>query len=325
MATLEDVAKRAGCSVATASRALNDKDLVSDRFRRRVSKAAVELGYRASVQASGRSARRPVVGVLIPSITNPVFATSVSIIQNRMLMAGHGVLIAQSNYDPAQERDAIAALLNEHPTGLILTLCNSEESTLPLRQMPHTVLLHNRPTQRFPSAVTADNRAAGYEITKHLYARGHRDILFVSGRFSASDRARSRYLGYCAMMQEAGLKVPAALEIGFVEFDRLELGEVMRTSRPTAIVASNDLLALAVISALRREGLSVPGDVSVAGFDGIAIGRMIDPILTTIEMPDVTMGAAAASLLLDIAENDAPARHLEIPFTLRQGGTVRSI
>ncbi|MGO8565186.1 substrate-binding domain-containing protein, partial [Rhizobium ruizarguesonis] len=94
---------------------------------------------------------------------------------------------------------------------------------------------------------------------------------------------------------------------------------------PTAIIASNDLLALGVIGALKREGLSVPGDVSVAGFDGIAIGRLIDPPLTNIEMPDASMGATAASLLLDMAENAAPARHLDVAYTLRRGGTVRTI
>lgn len=325
MATLEDIAKRAGCSVATASRALTDKGAVSDSARRRVLRAAAELGYRASTVVAGRAARRPVVGLLIPSITNPVFATSVSIIQNRMLVAGHGVLIAQSNYDPAQEANAITALLNERPTGLILTLCDAASYRPPVTDMPPTVLMHNRPTPHLAAAVTADNFAASRMITNHLLTHGHQRILFVSGNFAASDRARHRYEGHAAAMREAGLQVQAALQIGFIEYDRLDLGEALRVAQPTAILASNDLLALGVIGALKREGLSVPGNVSVAGFDGIAIGRLIDPVLTTIEMPDVSMGAAAASLLLDIAENHAPARHLDIPFTMRAGGTVRAI
>ncbi len=325
MATLEEVARRAGCSVATASRALSEKGAVSDGSRRRVMKAAAELGYRASVMAAGRAARRPVIGLLIPSITNPVFATSVSIIQNRMLVAGHGVLIAQSNYDPAQEANAIAALLNERPTGLILTLCDAASYRPPIADMPPTVLMHNRPTPDFAAAVTTDNFAASRMITRHVIAHGHRRILFVSGSFSASDRARHRYEGHVETMQEAGLPPLPAVQVGFTEYDRLDLGEALRLTQPTAIIASNDLLALGVIGALKREGLSVPGDVSVAGFDGISIGRLIDPVLTTIDMPDVSMGAAAASLLLDIAEKDAPLRHLEIPFAFRSGGTVRTI
>jgi DNA-binding LacI/PurR family transcriptional regulator len=266
-----------------------------------------------------------VVGVLIPSITNPVFASSLSSIQNRMLVAGHGVLIAQSNYDPAREADAVAALLNDRPTGLILTVCDPSTSEALLAKLPPTVLLNNLPTAQFPAAVTADNRGAGREITTFLISMGHRRILFLSGNFAASDRAHLRYRGYLDAMAENGLTPLDAVQIPFVSgYDQLDLGVAMSALAPTAIIASNDLLALGVIGALKREGLSVPGDVSVAGFDGIAIGRLIDPPLTTIEMPDASMGATAASLLLDMAENAAPARHLHVAYTLRRGGTVRA-
>src|SRR5437868_15487309 len=103
MTTLQQVAIRAGCSLATASRALSRNGSVSDRMTRRVRRAAAELGYRPVNSTAGKPGQRPVVGVLIPSITNPVFASSLSSIENRMLIAGHGVLIAQSNYDPARE------------------------------------------------------------------------------------------------------------------------------------------------------------------------------------------------------------------------------
>ncbi|MDE1157420.1 MAG: substrate-binding domain-containing protein [Neorhizobium sp.] len=327
MATLEDVARKAGCSPATASRALNATGAVSERTRRRVRKAASELGYRASVQpAPGRSYRRPVVGVLIPSLTNPVFSSSLSSIESRMLVAGHGVVIAQSSYDPAREADAIAALLNDRPTGLILTLCNALKSKVLEADLPPTVLLSNLPTGRYTAAVTVDNHAAGRELTEHLLSLGHRRILFVSGNFSASDRASLRYVGYRAAMEDAGFSPLEALQIPFVTgYDQLDLSVALNAFRPSAIIASNDLLALGVIGALRSEGLSVPRDVSVAGFDGIAIGRLMERPLTTIEMPDASMGAAAASLLIDMVDNGAPARHLELGHILRRGCTVRGI
>ncbi|SOC34865.1 LacI family transcriptional regulator [Rhizobium subbaraonis] len=292
---------------------------------RKVRRAAAELGYRPPA-STGKAERRLVVGVLIPSITNPVFSSSLSSIENRMLIAGHGVLIAQSHYDPARELDAVSALLNEKPTGLILTLCSADRNSFPALPLPPTVLLHNRPTDRFPSAVTVDNFKAGRELAMLLRELGHERILFVSGSFIASDRARLRYEGYCQAMAETGLEPLRAMQIAFIgEYDMLDLGAAVADVRPTAIIASNDLLAFGVIAALRREGLSVPGDVSVAGFDGISLGRIMDPPLTTIEMPDVSMGAAAASLLLDIAENAAPDRHLEVGYSLRRGGTVRAI
>lgn len=127
-------------------------------------------------------------------------------------------------------------------------------------------------------------------------------------------------------MASQGASPFEALEIGFVDgLEQLDLSTAVTRFQPTAIIASNDLLAIGVIGALKREGLSVPGDISVAGFDGIVIGRMMDPPLTTIEMPDTTMGTAAASLLLDMAENAAPPRHLVLSHTLRPGGTVQAI
>lgn len=326
MTTLQQVALRAGCSLATASRALNRNGNVSDGMVRRVRRAAAELGYRPASFSAGRLGRRPVVGVLIPSITNPVFASSLSSIQSRMLVAGHGVLIAQSNYDPAREADAVAALLNDRPTGLILTVCDPVTSTVLTQALPPTVLLNNMPTSLFPAAVTVDNRGAGRELTQMLIGLGHRRILFVSGDFAASDRARFRHEGYRDAMVEAGIPLPPAVQIPFVgAYDQLDLSAALVAEKPTAIIASNDLLALGVMGAVRREGLTVPGDISVAGFDGIAIGRLMDPPLTTIEMPDASMGAAAASLLIDMAENAAPARRLDIAFMLRRGGTVRAI
>jgi DNA-binding LacI/PurR family transcriptional regulator len=325
LATLQDVASKAGCSLATASRALTLKGSVSEAMVRKVRRAAAELGYRLPA-AAGRSGRRLVVGVLIPSITNPVFSSSLSSIENRMLMAGLGVLIAQSHYDPNRELDAVAALLNEKPTGLILTLCNAATSGVAKLALPPTVLLNNLPTKTLPAAVTVANVDAGRELTEFLLKLGHRRILFVSGNFAASDRARLRYEGYRAAAVAQGVEPLDALEIPFVGgYEQLDLAAALARYRPSAIIASNDLLAIGVIGALRREGLSVPRDLSVAGFDGIVIGRMMDPPLTTIEMPDATMGAAAASLLIDMADNAAPPRHLVLGHSLRQGGTVRAV
>jgi DNA-binding LacI/PurR family transcriptional regulator len=325
VATLFDVASKAGCSLATASRALTLSGSVSDVMVRKVRRAAAELGYRLPAPPN-KTARRLVIGVLIPSITNPVFSLSLSSIENRMLMAGHGVLIAQSHYDPARELDAVGALLNERPTGLILTLCTAETSGVVDLPLPPTVLLSNPPTAHFPSAVSADNFKAGHELTMLLRELGHARILFVSGSFTASDRARLRYRGYHHAMTETGLTPLPAKQISFVgDYDMLDLSTALADVRPTAIIASNDLLAFSVIGALRREGLLVPGDMSVAGFDGLSLGRIMDPPLTTIEMPDASMGAAAASLLLDIASNAAPPRHLEVAHSLRRGGTVRAI
>ncbi|HEV7319719.1 MAG TPA: substrate-binding domain-containing protein [Ensifer sp.] len=327
MATLQQIAFHAGCSLATVSRVLTGEGPVSDEMVRRVRRAAAELGYRPP-PAAGRTASRsqPIVGVLVPSVTNPVFAASLAGIQHRLQAANHGVLIAQSNYDPALEARAVRSLLEQRPTGLILTLCDARTSEALSAALPPTVLLNNRPVARFAAAVTVDNYRAGFELTRHILAHGHRRIVVVSGHFHSSDRARLRYEGYCVAMREAGVAPLEAVEIPFVDgYENLDLSVVIAHHRPTAIIASNDLLALGVIAALRREGLSVPADVSVAGFDGIALGRLMSPTLTTIAMPDGDMGLAAAALLLDMAENASRCRHLTLDGRLYPGGTVRHL
>ncbi|OLP54817.1 transcriptional regulator [Rhizobium rhizosphaerae] len=327
MTTLQQVAERAGCSLASASRVLGCSGPVSEQMARRVRRAAAELGYRPErLAATSRSTRRPVVGILIPSITNPVFAASLSSIENRMLLSGHGVLIAQSHYDPEREVSAVHALLNDRPTGLILTLCDPESSRVLDLPLPPTVLLNNPPTPRQPAAVTVPNRAAGATLAGHLLDLGHRRILFVSGNFAASDRARLRHQGYLDALARRGVAPLPPMQVPFIgSYDQLDLTAILAQEAPTAVIASNDLLAFGVIGALRRQGLGVPQDLSVAGFDGIAIGQMMTPALTTIEMPDASMGAVAASLLLDMAENAAVARHLQLAFSLRAGGTARAV
>ncbi|WP_320199731.1 substrate-binding domain-containing protein [Agrobacterium sp. rho-13.3] len=324
MITLEQIAFRAGCSVSTASRVLNRTGPVSAEMVRKVRRAAAELGYRHVKNRDGYGRRsRPVVGVLVPSISNPVFAASLAGIQHRLQAAGHSVLIAQSNYDPSSETAAVASLLEEHPTGLILTLCDPRCSDVLSAALPPTVLLNNLPMPRFQAAVTVDNFQASYELTAFLLSKGHRRVLFVSGHFTSSDRARLRYEGHCQALNDSNHQPLEALQIAFLDgYENLDLLDVVENIRPTAIIASNDLLALGVIGALRRHGISVPHDISVCGFDGIAIGRLLDRPLTTIKMPDADMGTAAAALLLDIAENAAPPRHLRVGHQLFAGATV---
>lgn len=326
--TLEKIAARAGCSISTASRVINGKGPVSAETARRVRRAATEMGYTVSMaeRSAGEVRGRATIGVLVPSISNPVFSASLGGIQQRMQTAGLGVLMALSNYEPGEESAAVATLLVQRPLGLLLTLCNPAKSQVQRLQLPATVLLNNLPRPGFPAAVTVDNLAAGRDITGFMIGKGHCRILFVSGHFASSDRAFLRYSGYCEAMTEAGFSPLPPLEIGFVDgFDNLDLIGALDHHRPTAIIGSNDLVALGVIGALRRQGMTVPDDISVAGFDGIPIGRLFDRPLTTIEMPDASMGTAAASLLLDMVQNGTPARHLQLGHRLFVGATVRDI
>jgi DNA-binding LacI/PurR family transcriptional regulator len=296
-------------------------------MRSRVEQAVTELGFQPS--EVGRSLVRKVrrvVGVLVPSVANPVFAASVAGMQDRARAAGHSILIAQSDYDPKREVEAIEALLAERPIGLALTVCDPRASAaldLMRRAGVPTVLVYNEPTNAQLAAVTIDNRRAGRELVRRMLEAGHRRIVFVAGRFAASDRSRLRYEGYRDALKAAGLQPVAAVEVDFISgAEDLDLTETVARYQPTAIVASNDLLALSVIANLRRLGLQVPHDVSVAGFDGIPFGRLIAPSLATIEQPAHAMGVSAVSLLIELAAGRETPRLVRVDHRFRPGDTL---
>ncbi|MDX8492484.1 substrate-binding domain-containing protein [Mesorhizobium sp. VK22B] len=333
--TIRDVAARAGCSIATVSRVVTGNGPVSEEMRRRVVEAALTVGFPL---ARAFPETRPVISILVPSLTNPVFAAAVAGIEQRARTAGMFTILGQSNYDPAQEEDIVTTLIGERPVGMIMTVCDPASSVALHRVrkagLP-VVTIYNEDTPEGVAAVMVDNRSAIRRAAEDLIALGHRRILFLAGKFISSDRSARRYEGYRDAMAAAGLTAAPAIEVDFIDATRdIDLTEVLVEYRPTAIMASNDLLAFTVIASLRRAGLSVPEDVSVTGFDGIDFARLISPKLHTIQQPSQVMGTLAASLLLDMAaghkapqrlcpdaiplpgETIAPPRRGEPPLTL---------
>jgi DNA-binding LacI/PurR family transcriptional regulator len=240
---------------------------------------------------------------------------------------GMGVLLATSDYDPDLELSAVEAFLGQRVDGLVITVCDPENSPalalLDAEGKPY-VLLYNQPTRGERPAVSVDNVAAAKAMTSAMIAQGHRRIAFVAGRFASSDRSRLRYQGFVQALAERGLTASAPIEVDFLaEKPDAALAPTFCTRRaPTALFCSNDIVALAAIAALRRLGLEVPGDVSVTGFDGIAIGTMMHPSLTTVRQPTRLMGISAMRLLGDRIAGRAIAPVTFVDYELRQGGTL---
>lgn len=322
-ATIRDVAARAGCSIATVSRVVTGHAAVGSQMQRRVVTAALELGF--PLAAAGES-RRPVLGVLLPSLTNPVFAGVLAGVEQSARANGLSVIMGQSNYDTKQEVAIAAALLAERPVGLVLTVCDPRTSEVldsVARQGLPAATVYNENVAEGLGSVSVDNRAAMRRLTDELIALGHRRVLFVGGRFSSSDRAAHRYRGYCDAMEVAGSRPLPPLEVDFIDAaEDVDLTQAFATDPPTAAIVSNDLLAVTVIASLRRMGLRVPEDVSVTGFDGIDLARHISPRLTTIVQPSRSMGVLAASMVLDIAAGRRRPHHLRADFTFSRGETI---
>ncbi|WP_341988694.1 LacI family DNA-binding transcriptional regulator [Azorhizobium sp. AG788] len=328
--TIRTVAERAGCSIATVSRVINGTARASADVEARVRAAIAELEFRPSeIGRSLKTLRTRTLGVVIPSLTNPVFAGSVAGMEAEARARGYTLLLTATDYDPERERELVGTLVAQSVAGLVLTVADPDANpTLDLldgEAIPY-VLVYNEPQHAGRAAVTVDNASASRDLTVALIAAGHRRILFIAGRFSTSDRSRLRHQGYLAAMAQAGLAPEPVLELDYLAdtaAHRAALESLLAgPDRPTGIICSNDLLALSVIAAVRDMGLAVPADVSVAGFDGISIGLLVTPPLATVYQPTRRMGARAMERLFEIMAQDTPRTVEWLPYDVRTGGTL---
>lgn len=325
--TIRDVAERAGCGIATVSRVLNQSGPASAEVRERVLAAATELGFQFNeLGRSLQSQRSATIAVLIPSFTNPVFAMAVQGIQQVASESGYQILLACADYDEAVELSAIQTLIGKRVDGAIVTVANPDDSlaidALRDADMPYCMLF-NQPRGPVPS-VGVDNVAAASSVGDALLDHGHRMTAFVAVRFQTSERSRLRYEGFCAAFAAAGAPRPVLLEVDY-QPDQLEqrIDELLaKNPGISALFASNDMLALSVMRSLRRLGRDVPSEISVVGFDGIAVGDLVEPSLSTVVTPNEEMGREAARRLIGAIRRDPQPRPTFLPFEFRSGGSL---
>ena len=325
--TIKDVAHKAGCGVATASRVLNRSGSSSPEVRDRVERAARELGF--SFSAIGRalqSRRSMTIGCLVPSLANPVFAEAVQGLQDALSGSGYQLLIASSDYDAAADDAAIETLVSKGIDGLIVTMVDPGDSPALARARSRdipTVLMFHDPVAGIPSAYV-DNAEAARTVARECLRHGHRRTGFLALRFASSDRSRNRYAGFLAECRARGLPDPVLIELSEAEANTPEKLAALLSehSDVTAIFASNDFLAIAVQKAARLLGLSVPEHLSVVGFDGIEIGRLLDVPLATVETAPGRMGRRAAEILTDMLQGRGVDQPPSLPFAFRTGATL---
>lgn len=325
--TIKDVALKAGCGIATASRVLNNSGPTSAEVRERVNRAALDLGF--SFSAIGRalqSSKSMTVGCLVPSLANPVFAEAVQGVQNELVGTNYQLLISSSNYDDKADDDAISTLVSKEVDGLIVTMVAPERSpALKLahqRGIPASLMFHD-PIEGFATSYV-DNFEAARDVAQRFSEYGHRRTGFLALRLATSDRSRNRYAGFHAECRARGMPDPVLIELSETDANRPEKLTAILAAHPdlTAIFASNDFLAIAVQKAARLLGWIVPRDLSVVGFDGIEIGKLLDVPLTTIETMPEKMGRQAAKSLLTAMQGGVLEQLPPLPFRFRAGATL---
>lgn len=328
--SIQAVAAQAGVSVATVSRAFNFPDKVTPATRALVERVARELNYLPNASARTlRTQRSRTLGVVLPTLLNPTFAECLQGIARAAVAGGYAILPVTTGYRLDEEERAVQLLLAGNVDGLILVVSNPSTSValqrLQATAVPY-VLAYNRHADH--PCVSVDSEGAVADAVTRLVLLGHRRIAMVSGTLAASDRAQQRYRGYQRGMADAGLTAPPLIEVPFVEtaVDAL-CAELRPHSRPTALVCSNDLLAIRSIRAAHLSGLAVPDDLSVVGFDGIALGEDLTPALTTIAQPNSDIGRHSVELLVQAIASGRALQadaSLLLPHAFRDGESCAS-
>jgi LacI family transcriptional regulator len=320
-ASLEDVARRAGVSLATASRALGGSKLVRAETVARVTEAAESLRYlpggAARALASGRTMT---VGAVVPTLDHAIFSRAIQAMQTTLAASGYQLLVSAHDYVPKQEADAVRAMLSRGVDAIMVVGADHLEETWELLSSSSVpVALSWSFDDRFDS-IGFDNELAGRLAGEHLLELGHRRFGMISGRLGSNDRARMRVAGFRSALEDKGVALAAAdlVEQPFtLAGGRAGLALLLdRPNPPSAILCGNDLLAVGALLEAQRRGVAVPGDLSLCGIDDLEIAGHVTPALTTIRLPTAELGTQVASHLLARLSGETPPRRVCLNISL---------
>ncbi len=332
--TMKDVARTAGVSVMTVSRAFKSDTSVSEATRVRIREIADDLGYVFDATAANlRTQKTNFVAVTIPSINNANFADTVDALSDRLAEAGMQVLLAYSGYDMAKEEQLIEQLLRRRPEAIVVTggshsdrarkmLTNSRIPVIETWDLPAAPIGH---------VVGFSNAATMHGMVDHLVAKGKTRIAFIGGDTDGDTRGADRRRGFIAAMRRNGLAEDRLIGAGKPPISMREgasaMGRLLDTWPDTqAVVCVSDLSAFGALTECQRRGVNVPGEIAIAGFGAYEIAGVSHPTITTIDPHPRLIGAQAAELILDLLNDPAKekrkARIIEIDWQLRAAETT---
>ncbi len=306
--TRREVAERAGVSVAVVSYVVNDGPRpVAPETRSRVERAIEELGYYPNELARSLSRKQTaIIGLIIPSLVNPVYAEIADSLTHYCAAQGYRVILGSSGRDHQNEVEFAKSLRAKQVDGVVMIPSESPDEILePLQQarIPTVVLEHALPNTY---CIAIDDLHGGQLATQHLVSLGHRRIGMIR-RKPTSALSHLRYMGFRDTLQVTGIPLDPEL---VVESEAGQVGGYASMQKllalprpPTAVFAHNDVLAMGAISAIYQAGLTVPHDISIIGYDDIIQTTYFNPPLTTVKFPIAEMGRVAGKTILDLVRN----------------------
>lgn len=305
MATMKDVAKRAGVSMTTVSHVINQTRYVSDELTARVKQAMQELNYYPNTLASSlRSGKTKIIGLVIPDISNQFFAEISRRIEDNGYEYGYSVILCNTDDDITKEKRYIDVLIAKQVDGIVFISAGGESNNLEKTLDSHIpIVVVDRDMENIAAdIVLVDNAVGGYTAARHLIQLGHRRIACITGQSPVTPSAQ-RVQGYKRALQETGIPIDEKLIVsGDFRYESGHQAMVKLLSLeplPTGVFACNDMMAIGAVQAVNDHGLRIPEDISMIGFDNIPFSQTTYPTLTTIAQPFDAMAKLIVDLLIE--------------------------
>jgi LacI family transcriptional regulator len=322
--TIRDVARAAGVSKSTVSNVIRDAGRTTAATRERVRAAISAVGYRPNAIARSLVQRRTTtVGILVGDLANPFYSELAKLVEQRLAAAGYAAIICNTDGHAASERARIESLLEHRAAGIAMLQTSGEWSVADELRSQGVPLVVVSCWDDSTSCVAVDDAAGTRLAVEHLSSLGHRRIAYLSSGLVEPQTDAARVAGYRSALRAAGGRPAKRLELRWEKPAYLtsdseiahRIEAVLRgPAPPTAFVVSNDLVAIDLVETLGVLGFRVPDDVSVVGFDNIALAGLARVSLTTIAQPRETLADVGASILLERIErgDDGPPRRVRL-------------
>ncbi len=304
MATIREVALKAGVSVATVSRVLNKSDTVREQTKQKVEQAIRELNYEPSVLGRNlRNSQSKLLLILIPNISNPFYTKIIKGIEDTVIEKGYNILLCETNSNPKREAIYFNLVRNRLADGIIsMDPTVDKEKLYKLASNYPIVQCSEYDESGIIPYVSINNELAAYHAVKHLIKLGNRKIALINfdEKFLYS---RERYRGFVKALEE--FEIPVNKDWVY-HTDKLTFDSGQQAMRillnqkekPTAVFAVSDILAIGALKELNEQGLCVPQDLAIVGFDKISFSNMTNPTLTTVSQPMYKMGCLSAEMII---------------------------
>ena len=315
--TLEDVAKRASVSTATVSRVLNGARGVSPTTRARVMRAVEALNYTPDLNARSLAGGQPrLLGMVVSNIANPFFLDIFRSVEACARPRGYDLIVANTDYSPERLASSIETIQGRRVAGLALVVSETVPPAVATIASSLPVVLYDGGAHRLKNAmnIRANYRGGMHRIVEYLHALGHRRMAFI-GHHTRLGPLHERRQAFLAIAEEYAprVKVMAVASADGMAGGQLAMRQVLDSGfRPTAVACVNDLMAVGALRELTVRGMSVPGDVSVTGFDNIALAEFARPALTTADVPRDTIGRLIFDALVPPEGSDHALTRAEV-------------